>query len=119
MEKHHHEQAVRDIVSVGGVVDIDDRTAGQPIVAVNLDRSRVTDAVLKPLQGLSHRHYVILSHASQRRLTPNWPAEVAFLTMEFLLLGEHRQDCRQASLPRLGLLRRLQSPNNGIHIRSV
>ena len=47
------------------------------------------------------------------------PLEPAFLVVKFLLLGEHRQDCREAFLPRLGLLRRLQSPNNCIHICSV
>ena len=39
--------------------------------------------------------------------------------MKLLSLGEHRQDCFEAFLPRLRLLRRLQSPDDRIQIGSV
>src|SRR5579859_1392544 len=66
METQQHQQAVKDLVSLGGVVDIDDRVPGRQTIALNFDRSRVTDAVLAPLQGLSHLHYLVLS---QTRVT--------------------------------------------------
>ena len=65
-------------------------------------------------QGSSNRTWTF-----PRRRTVYLPPEPAFLVVKLLLLGEHRQDCREAFLPRLGLLRRLQSPNNCIHICSV
>jgi hypothetical protein len=65
-------------------------------------------------QGSSDRTWTF-----PRRRTVYLPPEPAFLVVKLLLLGEHRQDCREAFLPRLGLLRRLQSPNNCIHICSV
>src|SRR5262249_16179420 len=61
MDKQLHEQAIKDIVGFGGYVDTDDSVPGHPVVAVNLDRSLVTDSVLVPLQNLNQLHYLKLS----------------------------------------------------------
>jgi hypothetical protein len=55
------EQAIKEIVGFGGYVDTEDSVPGHPAVAVNLDRSLVTDAVLVALERLSQLHYLILS----------------------------------------------------------
>jgi hypothetical protein len=61
MDRLLHQLAVKCIRTLGGHVDTDDRVPGHPVIAVDLDRSLVTDRVLAPLQDLHQLHYLKLS----------------------------------------------------------
>jgi hypothetical protein len=61
MEEQPHEQAIKAIRGFTGDVSTDDSVPGQPVVGVTLERSRVTDDVLVPLQNLRRLHFLNLS----------------------------------------------------------
>jgi Leucine-rich repeat (LRR) protein len=58
------DQAINDLLALGGCVDTPERIPGCTGVGVNFDRSRVTDAVFVPLSKLSRLHYLKLSQTS-------------------------------------------------------
>src|SRR5262245_31913709 len=60
------EQAIEAIRRLGGYVDRDDSVPGHPVIAVSLDRSLATDAILVHLEKLNQVRYLKLE---QTRVT--------------------------------------------------
>src|SRR5262249_4535489 len=52
--------AVKLVEKLGGIVTVDAKQPGKPVVGVDLERTKVTDADLKELKQLKHLQWLIL-----------------------------------------------------------
>jgi len=54
--------AIAEIVKLGGKVTFDEKSPGRPVISVDLNNVKMTDAGLEPFQGLTNLQFLDLSH---------------------------------------------------------
>ncbi len=98
---------IAEIVKLGGKVTIDDKSPGKPVISVDLQRTKVTDAGLEHLEGLDQLQSLNLHNT---KVTDAGLEQLKGLTnLQSLNLGQ--TSATDAGLAHLKGLTRLQSLN--------